>query len=275
MIIEQDCYKVDKNGTKYYHGYCRCGKCGGTGKVDFQPDNGICYDCQGSGRQFISWKEYTPEYEAKLEERRQKRLAKKIDQMPQILNKWLLEHGFTADGDTFVFLGDTFSKKELIKELGAKFDDSIGWHIDHEVGGYNFIKLNIKDIAFARYNGYLITIPKRDVEKLKAEAMRKLNGTPEPQHIGKVGEKLVRKVKLAFTAIFETNFHAKGYWSSNTNYLHKFVDEAGNVFVWKTTLFLDLNRNQEVIIKGTIKGHDEYEGVKQTVLTRCKFEESK
>ena len=45
------------------------------------------------------------------------------------------------------------------------------------------------------------------------------------------------------------------------------------LLVWKTTLFLDLDRNQEVTIKGTIKDHDEYDGVKQTVLTRCKFEE--
>ena len=272
--MEAHLIRTDRNGTKYYGAWCRCGKCCGTGKVPFEPDNGICYDCDGTGKVFETWVERTPEYEAKLEERRQKRLAKKLEQQPQILNEWLLKHSFTADGDTYVFLGDTFSKKELLKELGAKFDYSIGWHIDHKVEGYDFIKLNIKDIATDRYDGYEITIPKRDVEKLKAEELRKLNGTPEPQHVGKVGEKLIRKVKLAFTAIFETNFHAKGYWTSNTNYLHKFVDEAGNVFVWKTTLFLDLDRNQEVIIKGTIKAHDEYDGVKQTVLTRCKFEEA-
>ena len=170
-----------------------------------------------------------------------------------------------------MFLGDTFSKKELLKELGAKFDYSIGWHIDHKVDGYDFLKLNIKDIATDRYNGYEITIPKRDVEKMKAEEMRKLNGTPEPQHVGKVGEKLVRKVKLAFTAIFETNFHAKGYWSSNTNYLHKFVDEAGNVFVWKSTsMNVDIEKDSHIVIKGRIKEHKEYKGIKQHVLTRCK-----
>ena len=75
--MEAHLIRTDRNGTKYYGAWCRCGKCCGTGKVPFQPDNGICYDCDGTGKVFDTWVERTPEYEAKLEERRQKRLAKK------------------------------------------------------------------------------------------------------------------------------------------------------------------------------------------------------
>lgn len=74
--------RVDKNGTKYYVGYEACDRCGGLGYADKWYFTGkTCYKCGGSGKQPASWKEYTPEYEKKLEERRAKRRA-----------KWLEEH---------------------------------------------------------------------------------------------------------------------------------------------------------------------------------------
>lgn len=74
--------RVDKNGTKYFVGIEACDRCGGAGQADKWYFTGkICYKCGGSGTQSAKWKEYTPEYEAKLEERRAKRRA-----------KWLEEH---------------------------------------------------------------------------------------------------------------------------------------------------------------------------------------
>lgn len=78
--------KTDKNGTKYYEGYVPCTRCNGEGvyiigirnnRPLLSPvDSGICFKCGGSGKQLGKWKEYTPEYEAKLEERRRKRAEK-------------------------------------------------------------------------------------------------------------------------------------------------------------------------------------------------------
>lgn len=74
--------RVDKNGTKYFAGVEACDRCGGAGRADkWQFTGSICYKCGGTGTQPATWKEYTPEYEAKLEERRAKRKA-----------KWLEEH---------------------------------------------------------------------------------------------------------------------------------------------------------------------------------------
>lgn len=83
--------KVDRNGTKYFEGEVPCTRCGGegvyimgvcNGKPVLSPvDNGICFKCGGSGKQLSKWKEYTPEYEAKLAARRQARH-----------DKWLAEH---------------------------------------------------------------------------------------------------------------------------------------------------------------------------------------
>ena len=78
--------KIDKNGTKYYEGLVKCSRCDGLGVYiigicNGQPvlspvDGGICFNCGGTGTQDGKWKEYTPEYEAKLEERRRKRAEK-------------------------------------------------------------------------------------------------------------------------------------------------------------------------------------------------------
>ena len=45
----------------------------------------------------------------------------------------------------------------------------------------------------------------------------------------------------------------------------------GNTLVWKTSKSLDINEGEKFIIIGTIKGHDTYDGIKQTILTRCKI----
>lgn len=79
--------RMDKNGTRYMKGMITCDRCGGGGYYiiginNGQPvlspvDGGICYKCGGAGKVEGKWKEYTPEYEAKLEARRQARLEKK------------------------------------------------------------------------------------------------------------------------------------------------------------------------------------------------------
>lgn len=78
--------RVDRNGTKYFEGYVPCTRCDGKGVYiigvcNGQPvlspvDNGVCFKCGGAGKEWSKWKEYTPEYEAKLAERREKRRAK-------------------------------------------------------------------------------------------------------------------------------------------------------------------------------------------------------
>ena len=63
--------RIDRNGTKYYEGDVPCSRCGGAGGADkWQFTGWTCYQCGGSGKEHGKWKEYTPEYEAKLNARR-------------------------------------------------------------------------------------------------------------------------------------------------------------------------------------------------------------
>ena len=68
--------KTDRNGTKYYEGMVTCDRCGGRGGADaWQWTGWTCYKCGGTGKILGKWKEYTPEYEAKLEAKRQAKIA--------------------------------------------------------------------------------------------------------------------------------------------------------------------------------------------------------
>ena len=63
--------RVDKNGTKIYLDWS-CPRCGGRGGSEQWAMTGFtCYECGGSGRSEKArvYKEYTPEYAAKLEAR--------------------------------------------------------------------------------------------------------------------------------------------------------------------------------------------------------------
>lgn len=58
-------------------------------------------------------------------------------------------------------------------------------------------------------------------------------------------------------------------------YLYKLTAPDGNIFTWKTGKWLgdseEISNNTRVSLKGTVKGHNEYRGVMQTELTRCKI----
>ena len=85
--MEAKLIKIDKNGSKHYEGMVECPRCGGKGyyaigvhnmKPVLSPhDGGMCWQCNGKGKVFGKWIERTPEYQAKLDARRQAKLAAK------------------------------------------------------------------------------------------------------------------------------------------------------------------------------------------------------
>lgn len=77
--------KIDRNGSKHFEGMITCDRCGGTGiyawcvrNGEIVPtivDNGVCHKCNGAGKVKGKWIERTPEYQAKLDARRQAKRA--------------------------------------------------------------------------------------------------------------------------------------------------------------------------------------------------------
>jgi hypothetical protein len=88
------------------------------------------------------------------------------------------------------------------------------------------------------------------------------------QYIGTVGSRERVTATLVFTTDFETNF--------GVTHLYKFKDEAGNILVWfassvyyNTVTGQDINIGDTVTLNATVKSHEDYKGVKQTIITRC------
>ena len=72
--------KIDRNGSKHYEGWETCDRCGGqgyyaigvlNGRPVLSPlDSGVCWKCHGAKWVKAKWIERTPEYQAKLDARR-------------------------------------------------------------------------------------------------------------------------------------------------------------------------------------------------------------
>ena len=115
-------------------------------------------------------------------------------------------------------------------------------------------------------------IAQREAERLAREAEEKAEAErkAKSQYIGAEGDKIDKKVTLERRAWFEIPCYAG--FGTETKYIYTFRDDEGNALIWKTTKGLIYERGEELNLKGTIKEHSEYDGEKQTILTRCKVE---
>ncbi|UKL30051.1 hypothetical protein [Bacillus phage PK2] len=100
------------------------------------------------------------------------------------------------------------------------------------------------------------------------KAPEKAPEAPKPvsEYVGSVGERInALELSVTFVKQFESE------WGIST--LHKFTDDAGNVFAWfSSSKTLELGNKYRM--NATVKKHEEFREEKQTVLTRCmKIEE--
>ncbi|MFD0417812.1 hypothetical protein [Streptomyces sp. NPDC127108] len=105
----------------------------------------------------------------------------------------------------------------------------------------------------------------RDQEKAAAEKAAR-NSKPQ----GKAGERLT--VAATVTTVIELEERYYGYHAQRRR-LVKFQDVSGNVYVWFSSAATVPDKGDEVELTGTVKKHDTYGEVTQTVLTRCRVAE--
>lgn len=261
--------KVDKNGTKYYADYT-CPRCGGAGGADAWAYTGwTCYECGGSGKAIKPriTKIYTPEYSAKLAE---KRHARAVAKAPEDNARLFKKLGMNEEGKAWIVIGKTFEIKDELKEAGAKYNDFLGWHFDHEVSKYACFEISIEEIAEKDDVGVWELFDTWWISKIIKEKRDANAPKTESEYVGEVGQKISLEVTLKRIFTFETHFTYMG----ETAYIYKFADANGNTITWKTAKFFEIEEGWSGKISGTIKEHSEYRGDKQTVLTRCKITEA-
>lgn len=265
--------RIDKNGTKYYVDYT-CPKCGGSGNIKCYShiDGGVCYMCSGSGAKAVTWAERTPEYEAKLLQRRLQRARKKSEALNE---EFLLRNGFNLFGEAWLVLSDTFQIKDELKRFGAKYVGQIGWLFDSSAWAYDLHKITINTLLD---NGSTLVVKdpntwlyafnhdsasiKRYMDVVRIKHTMAINN--KKAYVGSIGERITLSLVNEAVFTFDSQF--------GPVYVYKFSDANGNTLVWKTSC-QDIQEGKRYKVTGTVKSHDEYKGEKQTALTRCKYME--
>lgn len=268
--------RTDKNGTEIYADYT-CPRCGGAGGGEQWRYTGYtCYECGGTGRRDtpVMVKKYTPEYRAKLDERARKRAEKKrlerIEELRANLTEHMKEMGFNEDGKLYVVTGNTFEIKDQLREDGAKwFPRFRSWCFIEKPELFNTVEISFDEVCEINEGGGWIDYKEIDFAELVASKLPKPEVVSE--YVGENGKRLELMVTLEEEHSWEVPSYS-GY-GMTTKVFYKFRDGDGNILVWTTTGYgvsSDIHRGDKIILRGTVKGHSEYRGEKQTELTRCK-----
>ena len=169
--------------------------------------------------------------------------------------------GFSK-GYITVFRGNTYPYKEWFKENGARFTRSFKWSFDSDVEipedipeGLEPVRVEWEQVG----NGDRLKTDdeiKKVMDNIFYASVDSLS-----EYVGEIGDRLELTVTVNKAITFD------GYYG--TSIMHIMEDGDGNVYVW-TTSSKSFPEGKVVTIRGTVKDHREYRGVKQTILTRCK-----
>ena len=179
---------------------------------------------------------------------------------------WLASHGFNADGLTYCIFGDTYAIKDWLKDNGCKFDPVFKWHspepLDLPVGygmfciSYvDYMKWEEASSSLLFYEDAKAKFEKKESEFIKVPVSNYYNA--------EIGER-VRNI----TATFKSSRGFMGKFGYTNIYTFNSGDA---VLVWFTATELDMELGTAVDLTFTIKGFEEFRGVKTTKITRAKI----
>ncbi len=168
-----------------------------------------------------------------------------------------------AEMEMHNFQWDTESNRETAKK-------ALEWALKQEANSNYMQNLLVvcKQSRVAEHNvgilASLIPVYYKAVEReLKLAAQKAEEAKSEWQ--GKVGERLTVIIKDEDWRVV-TSWETQWGWTG----IYKMVDANGNIYTWKTSGGIEGRECHAVEIRGTVKAHNEFRGVKQTELTRCK-----
>ena len=151
---------------------------------------------------------------------------------------------------------------DYAKEISEK---ALEWILEQEESG-DYMH-NLKTVCTASHVTYdnfgilasLIPAYNRAVEKEQKIAAER-NADKKSEHIVNVGDRIIILIAdIKIITSWETQYGITA--------IYKIVDENGNVFIWKTSKGIGEDTKK---IYATVKSHNEYNGIKQTEVTRCR-----
>lgn len=277
--------------THKAHIKIKCPRCSGLGIIVSRVENGkmipipvdagICYLC--NGEKYISkWvKVYTEkEYEQYMRTReraRERQIEKEKARLQELENKSeenkkkvLEKWGFNPeDPAVYLVTGNTFEIKDELKERGARFNPALNWHFKEEVEvpeGHELVKVPFDEVYEWQPMVKRIEL-KSNAKEIAAAARRSIEPESNSEWVGEIKERL-RDLRVTLTGARE----CFSYYGDSTLFTFEYND---CVLTWFTSSSpkVEMTIGNEYILIGTVKLHDEYNGVKQTRLSRCILKE--
>lgn len=168
--------REDRNGTKYFKETKKCIKCCGTGKIAefLHIQDGMCFDCNGSGIIETIRKEYTEEYKKKMEVRKIAKMKKREqewrDKVHSENQKFFQKEGFNSEGTTYIVTSsNSYEVKEMLKEEGYKYNGILGWHGSEPSKCVKTVPLQADQVYQKNQHGIFIDWYKDDFHRVKEE----------------------------------------------------------------------------------------------------------
>ena len=231
---------------------------------------GVCLKCCGVGYITKEIRLYTEKEKAAATRAKERAAERKVEE--RLANaerkkaEWLKRECFTPDGVTIVYVGsNSFDVKDQLKAEGWKYSTLLGWHIAEadveKYGAENLAEVSVSDVAaFNLYGeGCWLSTAKNFVDQIRMSRRPQ----SKSEWIGLEKDK-IKNVPVVVKSIrgFETRFG----WTNIITFLNK-----ENVITWLTATEIKYAVGESCYLSATIKEHKEYNGEKQTVITRAKL----
>lgn len=156
----------------------------------------------------------------------------------------------------------------LAEQASAKAAEIAAFITSDDFSGDSEYVTNLKSIVAGelvstRNFGLLVSAPQAYAKHQEKTLVRERAAILPSEHVAAVG------AKITFTATVTAIRFIEGDYG--TTVLYSLLDEAGNVYKWFASRdALGEDTGVQVTVKATVKAHDEYNGIKQTVITRAK-----
>lgn len=165
--------------------------------------------------------------------------------------------GFT-DGFITIIKGDSYPFKDFLKAEGAKYSKLWGWYFGSQqdipqlAATLEAVRLDWDLVG--QENGLL-----KSESIIKAEVAKLIHEPSESKFVGEIGERIEVEVTVKKAIPIESYYGCV---------IFTFEDDNKNIFVWKTQPRA-IEVGSKIKLRGTVKAHNIFRDVEQTVLSRC------
>lgn len=123
---------------------------------------------------------------------------------------------------------------------------------------------NIVDTGFCSVKNLGILCSAIVMLQRQEQDAKKMESKKDSEYVGEIKE------RITFNGEIQVKVPLEGFYGLSMLFI--ISDEKGNQFKWKCTAskYFDLMVGDKAEITGTVSNHEEYKGIKQTILKRCK-----